>query len=285
MVVKTVAIAFVLLALTPSKPAAKLPARYVVTPHGLVHRTCVQQAKAGVAVKAAQLPRCRHPHFAFHGPRRAAVTTWERNWISSHWFSSTPVGSMTARFAVPPAPSKNGAILFYFPATQPRSGRLILQPVLQWGPSQVGGGDYWAVSNWFCQYDGHCRFSPLLRVDPGDTLLGTMSSSCTGATCDWAVVTKNETTGATTKLQVTGVTDSFTSHFGGTIESWGVTTCQQYPPTGRVVFEDIAMADRSGAAMTPLWSSFIETINPPCNYGVTFTPATTTITYSPNDPS
>lgn len=48
----------------------------------------------------------------------------------------------------------------------------ILQPVLHWGPSPAGGGNYWAICNWFVTNKGQYFHDSLIRVNPGDKLQG-----------------------------------------------------------------------------------------------------------------
>jgi hypothetical protein len=62
---------------------------------------------------------------------------------------------------------------------QSGSGAHIIQPVLQWGPSAAGGGNYWAITNWYADgQGGAASFKPLIRVNPGDVVQGV--KTCTG---------------------------------------------------------------------------------------------------------
>src|SRR2546429_6181885 len=55
---------------------------------------------------------------------------------------------------------------------------MIYQPVLQWGPSAAGGGSYWSVASWYVGgQDGVAFHSNLVRVNPGDVLVGVMSQT------------------------------------------------------------------------------------------------------------
>lgn len=72
-------------------------------------------------------------------------------WITyTYWNSpsSTPISYFNTNWTVPPAPATvSGQVLFLFNGLQNSS--YILQPVLQWGVSAAGGGDYWAIANWY----------------------------------------------------------------------------------------------------------------------------------------
>jgi hypothetical protein len=50
---------------------------------------------------------------------------------------------------------------------------MIYQPVLQWGPSAAGGGNFWTVASWVADGSGRPAFhSPLRRVNAGSVLVG-----------------------------------------------------------------------------------------------------------------
>ena len=99
-------------------------------------------------------------------------------WISyAYWTNNT--GSPVTRFAttwvVPPAPATDsGQTIFLFNGIQ--NSTMIYQPVLQWGPSAAGGGSYWAVASWYADGQTGTSFhSTLVRVNPGDVLVGVMT--------------------------------------------------------------------------------------------------------------
>ena len=64
---------------------------------------------------------------------------------------------LTTEWTVPPAPAtQNGQTIFLFPGIQ--NSTMIYQPVLQWGPSAAGGGNYWAVASWYVDGQGGHSF-------------------------------------------------------------------------------------------------------------------------------
>ena len=94
-------------------------------------------------------------------------------WITyASWSNSTgtPVSSFSTQWYVPPAPiAEDGQIIFLFNGIQ--NSTMIYQPVLQWGVSAAGGGNYWAVASWYADGQGGPAFhSDLVRVNPGDLL-------------------------------------------------------------------------------------------------------------------
>jgi hypothetical protein len=77
---------------------------------------------------------------------------------------------------VPNAPSiQQGQTLFYFGGLEDANGMFVMQPVLQWGSSGAGGGNYWSYANWLYgsgYIDGHTN---LTSANPGDVLFTWMT--------------------------------------------------------------------------------------------------------------
>src|SRR5262249_31475630 len=108
------------------------------------------------------------------GPRPALGTGWITNSIWSNT-SGQPISFFTTTWRVPSAPGKqDGQTIFLFNALLNSAQNDILHPVLQWGPSQAGGGNYWSVSCWFIDSSGNAFYRDLVRVNEGDTLVGVM---------------------------------------------------------------------------------------------------------------
>ena len=88
-------------------------------------------------------------------------------WIeNAQWRNggSNPIIYFSTKWVVPPAPSaSDGQTVFLFNGLQPDNGAHILQPVLQWGPSAAGGGNYWSITNWYVDGQGGPSSSPARR--------------------------------------------------------------------------------------------------------------------------
>src|ERR1700735_749232 len=101
-------------------------------------------------------------------------------WITyAYWNNSTgkPITSFRTNWVVPPVPATDsGQTIFLFNGIQ--NSTMIYQPVLQWGPSAAGGGNYWAVASWYADGQGGKSFySSLVRVNPGQVLVGVMNET------------------------------------------------------------------------------------------------------------
>lgn len=274
-----------------------LPEGYVVTPHGLIHRSCVRAVAAGETVDAqgaviaangerTELPPCRHPRLDKRTlqPIEAGqnVSPTINGWIAyADWTASTPLGYFTATFQVPASPTIYGATVFFFPGSEPTDGSTILQPVLQWGESGAGGGNYWAAASWFCCPSGWLTHSALIDVNAGDTIASSMVSDCSGSTCSWYVKTADMTTDTFTSLAAQNVTTPFLWNFGGVLESYRVSECAQNPASGSITFSNLVLRDENGNAMSPTWTNDVPASDPDCGYAVSSSPNSVTVTWTP----
>ena len=81
-----------------------------------------------------------------------------------------PIEGFRGEWTVPAGPRVSGGqTIFFFIGLQNRA--YILQPVLQWGTSFAGGGEYWSIANWYTNgRTGQTMVSPCVRVAEGDRL-------------------------------------------------------------------------------------------------------------------
>lgn len=62
---------------------------------------------------------------------------------------------------------------YFWNGVEPADNSAVLQPVLQWGSTPAGGGDYWAVASWYVSSNHGTIVTPLVNANVGDTVLGT----------------------------------------------------------------------------------------------------------------
>ena len=165
-------------------------------------------------------------------PAGAVPALADTGWIeNSQWHNTgkNPIVYFSTTWVVPPAPAtSNGQVIFLFNGMQPDSAAHILQPVLQWGPSAAGGGNYWAITNWYADgQGGAATFKPLIRVNPGDVLQGVMT--CTGQSGSGYSYKSSFVGHPTADVTVTNV-DQLTWAYE-TLEAYSLTTCTDYPNT------------------------------------------------------
>jgi len=179
-------------------------ANWGLTPGGWKHKSCCHHVpsgsrlienKFGVVVvypptsAAYELPPCKFPGLRPSKPSQS-VEGW-------HVYTQQNVGSNLTAFLgqwnVPDLPqSDDGQTLFMFTGVQninwvppnpgPNGPFDIIQPVLQYGPSEAGGGSYWTLASWYVPLNGDSAvWSDLITVNVGDTIFGNMTKlSSTG---------------------------------------------------------------------------------------------------------
>jgi len=286
----------------PNRPP-QVPEGFVITPFGYFHPSCVLHISEGETLLAdgriqhangvadANAPFCNYPRFSPTGAPIEADTTKVKpaeaptvnGWVESVWATtSKSYGEISATWTVPPQPSVNdGQTVFFFPGLEDiKAVQSILQPVLQWyqpGP--------WAVASWNCCLSGIAVESTPVIVSPGDTILGTITSTCkAGVTycAKWNIVSEDKTTGKKTTLSKTPSDGQVWNWgFGAVLEAYGILRCQDYPANKNVVF-DVQLYDQnlkliSSPSWTPAKAG--STTTPKCSYGLAVTPTKETLKY------
>ncbi len=159
-------------------------------------------------------------------------------WITyASWTNSTgnPVSLFSTQWVVPPEPiARAGQTIFLFNGIQ--NSTMIYQPVLQWGSSAAGGGNYWAVASWYADGQGGPAFhSNLVQVKPGELLTGIMTLTSQSGTqfsynCEFQGI-------ANSGLPISNV-DQLTWCIE-TLECYGIEGASSYPVTFRTPMKAI----------------------------------------------
>jgi hypothetical protein len=106
---------------------------------------------------------------------------------------------------------------------------LILQPVLQWGISPAGGGNYWAIANWFVSGDGQFFYDTLIKVNPGTRLQGVIKLT---SVSNNLYSYNSSFTGYSTGLQINNTSELTTTYIG--LEAYNINGCDEYPKDERI---------------------------------------------------
>jgi hypothetical protein len=185
-------------------------------------------------------------------PTAGAVPALGSGWIcyASWTENAKPLSLFTTSWVVPPAPAtQSGQTIFLFNGIQ--NSTMIYQPVLQWGPSAAGGGNYWAVASWYADgQTGHAFYSSLVRVSPGQVLTGVMTETSQSANgfsynCQFIGI-------ANTSLPIQNVQQL--TWCVETLECYGLQQCSNYPQTCRTQMKAIEI-EASGSPVTPSWTA------------------------------
>jgi hypothetical protein len=209
------------------------------------------------------------------------VDGWVENANITTGSASATYGAVIATWVVPPQPkADDGQVLFYFPGLEDINNvQSILQPVLQWA------GGQWAVANWNCCLSNIVVESPLVNVNPGDEILGSIISTCPAGTlicATWNISSLDLSTGKSTTLRNTPSDGQwFNWAFGGVLEPYYVISCDDYPRNRQFKFGNVTVFDEYFHPITkPEWNTgFNSTMTPQCNYGVKAKPHDVTLEY------
>jgi hypothetical protein len=147
----------------------------------------IETATGKVIKDLGEVSKKKHSHANASGKSpKVDVPLPDVGWIENTGWSntgSTPIAYFSTTWVVPPAPaSDDKQVVFLFNGLEQNGngatplGPYILQPVLQWGPSEAGGGSYWSITNWYVNgLGGTALYKSLIRVNPGDVLQGIMT--------------------------------------------------------------------------------------------------------------
>jgi hypothetical protein len=175
----------------------------------------------------------------------SVVPFTDNGWITcASWLNQTgsPVKSFTTTWTVPPAPSSyDGQTLFQFNSIEPTSGTAILQPVLQYGPSAAGGGQFWAVASWYVT-GNQAYFSSLVEVNAGQSLTGVIkfvgkTNKKFDYTCQFTGISGTDFS-MNQIAQLTWCTE--------TLEVYGVDLCSEFPSTAYSTMSKINVRTKAG---------------------------------------
>ncbi|MFD0794653.1 hypothetical protein ACFQZX_13585 [Mucilaginibacter litoreus] len=175
-------------------------------------------------------------------------------WVTySGWTNSTsqPISYFATDWVVPNNPSvSSGQLLYFFNGLQ--NSDHILQPVLQYGQSPAGGGNYWAITSWYVG----CATCPvfhgsLTAVSSGTTLHGIMQQ--TGQTGSNYNYTSSFTGYPSSVLPVSNIPQLYWA--AESFEQYNVTNANQYPTNDFVAMKNIEL--KTGTSQAPLyWTAY-----------------------------
>ncbi|KAJ6565882.1 hypothetical protein DFH09DRAFT_1314664 [Mycena vulgaris] len=243
---------------SPLALAGPVKSDTVLTPGGHRNRASIHAVPAGGRI--AHVDGAIHVlaangsvvHIASPTPAASPPALAKTGWITfASWFNTAgpSIGSFVASWTVPPAPTTwNNQLIYLFNSIEPAAGNAIMQPVLQYGLSPAGGGQFWGVASWYLFQD-QVFHTTLVPVSVGQRLDGEVQLiGASGSTFDY--------NSQFTNLQGTGM-----SVVGGpelvwatiTLEAYGVTVKSDYP-AGSTVFSSTSLEQVNGQFPAITWS-------------------------------
>ncbi|KAJ3425366.1 hypothetical protein M0812_27804 [Anaeramoeba flamelloides] len=270
-------------------------ADYLPTPGGVyVHKDCVHNVPSGSKIetkdsgitfvtlpkdnKVIQIPKCEHP-------TRKVQKQSPLNNVGGYWYGwqlwttfKNPSGetfdAFTGTMSVPQNPASFwGGIVYLFPGLQnydwiptedgpnPPSGFDIIQPVLQYGSTPAGGGDYWALASWYVTVDSGYIVSDLIRVNAMDVIQCNMTF-VDKSNDEWFingyVQESDQTNIHVSKARLNTQPWAYLA-----LEMYNIDGCDNYPTSDVIFTQNVLKAQ--GKTITPTWEAHTQYQNPQCN--------------------
>ena len=274
--------------LTPGDEPALTQAGYEQTPFGFVHKSCVFEVKDGEVVDATDgkivhvdksvsrpahcgYPLYRHAATSAKAQPLPATNGWVEN---VNWTAPAYITRLYAAWHAPTYPTQSGSsgsggqLLYFFPGTEPSVGGDIYQPVLSYGYNSAN----YEISSWYVGPNVyHSKFQ---AIPAGAGIIGTITgSSCTSTgTCTYVVTTNAWTERKSVSVTVRGG-GAQRWVFGGVVEVYNVTSCDQMPASRAIQFYSIGLW-HGATKYTPAWSNgFGNGLPAPCSRKISSSPS------------
>jgi hypothetical protein len=261
---------------------ATIPLDFVPTPNGWFHPSCVIEVREdeevrGLAIRRPDgtmraIQRCGYPHYDRHGKAIVSDTfdPTVNGWVAYASAYTPAVEWLSATWAVPTAPPSNiGQTLYFFPGLERAvNADTILQPVLAWNGLYAPAG--WAIYSWNCCRNGNTIYSTPVAASSGETISGyAWGTNCdpgTGVCNNWQI--RASSTYSSSTLSTDAYGEALGWVFGGAVEIYNVTSCNQYPASQVVAYQNVTARQVGGAALAPTWSTYlIQNLSPNCMTG------------------
>jgi MYXO-CTERM domain-containing protein len=254
-----------------------VPAAYVFTHSGWFHPSCVVRVRSDEVVEADGVIRGKGdgaPHFALapcsyarfdlggrllsagaappvHAAPAPAI--YDGYIVYYEYDGSIAVGStLVTDEIVPPAPTNvaDQDIAFFNDILTSAGGGDILQPVLDFNGETSGK---WSIESEHCCISNNDMQTTPIVVAPGDQIRGTVTGSgcaTTGVCSAWTVTTADVTSGRSTTLNTTAPNGVPSGVSPGSLETYGVMSCDMFPVGGETTFTSNMLTDPGGNVQT-----------------------------------
>ena len=172
----------------------------------------------------------------FDGSNDGWVTYAE---CSIYGINPPTIREFSSKWIVPSPPIKRSSQLLYLfisLMTIEEGKGHILQPVLQWGVSPAGGGEYWSICNWYVTSDNLFFHDSLVRVNPGDTIEGSISLIA-NYNNSYSYRSSFKLHSLETNFVVENLPELLKPHI--VLEAYNVTDCNEYPLDEKLRFTNI----------------------------------------------
>jgi len=188
-------------------------------------------------------------------------------WASYNNVDNETFTGFLGNFNVPQDPANwdEGGILYMFTGLQndnwipyPGNGSApqafeIIQPVLQYGETPAGGGNYWAMANWYVTVYSNFFYSNPFQVTAGDNIFGNMTALNETTWFIGSIDTTSKQSSSITVTEANLVTNPWAYM---TLEVYEIVDCANDFPAGPMKFSDLQLFDARGKSVVPRWGLF-----------------------------
>ena len=262
----------------------------VAAPGGMIHRSCMHIVPNGSTIIAGtntvvppngasyQVPACAYaPSTTATGsgsPAPIAQALYPNGYTQEEMatYSLPSPRTFTYLFEawnVPDAPTSGyttSQAYFAYPSLQ-FNDQWRLEPTLEWG----NGDQFYKITVYYCEEGIQCfGTKPDQRSQVGDLINGTIQKTCT-TTCTWLVQTYDVSLGLFAQFTISlqaGDPNNYQTAHAGTIETYNLQTCNQYPIDG-IKFYNLQYHNDIGQQVTPTWTKITNSqVTPSCQWSV-----------------
>jgi len=231
---------------------------YVPVPRaGFVRKECVRRVPNGSQIdklangdlKVTTPTGSVHFYPPCPYPALPQVSGWWLDAVQSQ--SGNGFSYMASRFNVPAAPKMiRDAYDYYFPGFENSAGNEIIQPVIQYGKDEEGGGDFWRLASWYVTSTGHYVIGDKIdNLKPGTIIDSLMYFDF--AKKSWNIRGTDMQTNKSSIINVGQSSTGSQTLAYLTKEAYRVNTCDQLPSDGKITFTDTVLKDWANNTIRP----------------------------------
>jgi hypothetical protein len=195
------------------------------------------------------------------------------NWLAWAYATVSQISYLQSTWYTPTAPSSKTYALAIFNGLE--TSNTIMQPVLQWNYNLDQSA--WTMASWRYTSSNSFYYSPMLSVNQGDNIQGTLQYTTINGQTGWQVTTSDLTKGTSTFYFSNYISTNTNLEIVNTLEQAQGTNSNPYNMCGYVVFNNVnipAVTLSSGTITNPSdWAGL---------FSVYFSPNPTQVTiYTP----
>jgi hypothetical protein len=232
---------------------------FQVTSVGYIHHSCISHnVTHASALQSDKCPRSLIPH-KMKASQNSNGLQYYSNWIAYvGYLHSEEISLISSSWIVPPKPQSFNLFttLFFFNGLEdkPHGASLILQPVLQYGYSGCGGGDFWSFTSFLVNGAGRASCGKMIKVQEGDKVTGTIERTSGSTYVITASVEGSVNDSSTLSVDMAEYSLSFACQ---TMEGIRIYACSAFPTNHELTFTDFKLLGNEKETVQPVWNKTV----------------------------